>query len=62
VVGHVVVVDDHLDRVVVVDYEGVDLAVDDWVTAVVARGGGAVEGRDLLVDVGEIVEACPDSI
>ena len=57
VVGDIIVVDHDLDCVVVVDHKRVHLAVDDRVATGVSGGGGAVEGRDLLVNVGEVVEA-----
>ena len=57
VVGDVIVVDHNLDCIVVVDYKRVHLAIDDRVATRVAGGGGTVEGRDLLADVGEVVEA-----
>lgn len=55
--GSILVVDHDLDDIAVVDNEGVDLAVDDGIAVVVARGGGRVQGRHLLVDVCQVVEA-----
>ena len=55
--GIIDVVDDDLHDIAVFNDEGVDLAVDDGVGVEVAGGRRAVQGGDLLADVGEVVEA-----
>lgn len=55
--GGIKVVDYDLDDFAVLDDEGVDLAVDGRVGVAVACSGGRVQGRDLLGNVGQIVEA-----
>ena len=53
----VLVVDYKLDYFTVVEHEGVAVdAVDYWVGAIVADGEGRVEGRDLLGNVGDVVD------
>jgi hypothetical protein len=56
--GIVLVVDDNVHDSVVTHDEGVDVAVDDRIGVRVARGGGGVQRRHFLGDVGLAVDTC----